>query len=33
MKCFKKENVLYVQRATYTTEGNSSRRIIEATEK
>lgn len=33
MKCFKKENVLYVQRATYTTEGNRSRRIIEATEK
>ena len=33
MKSFKKENVLYVQRATYTTEGNRSRRIIEATEK
>ena len=33
MKCLKKENVLYVQRATYTTVGNRSRRIIEATEK
>ena len=33
MKCLKKENVLYVQRATYTTVGNRSRRITEATEK